>query len=157
MLASKTWKRSEVPAKRYSPSYNSNTNSSLPKLLLKHNGLILKNSYILYLFQISETARLKDMYVLFRGHFCQCDSQNARKYFNPRNFLGNSFSKNYICWFFISRFLRFWKSQDFFKAHCEVESLQCGLVQIRLQPVFCWFSTRGTNRLFVTPHEKIKK
>ena len=80
MLASKTWKRSEVPAKRYSPSYNSSTNSSLPKLLLKHNGLILKNSYILYLFQISETARLKDMYVWFSGHFCQCDSQNARKY-----------------------------------------------------------------------------
>ena len=69
MLASKTWRRSEVPAKRYSPSYNSSINSSLPK-----------NSYILYLFQISETARLKDMYVWFSGHFCQCDSQNARKY-----------------------------------------------------------------------------
>lgn len=64
MLASKTWKRSEVPAKRYSPSYNSSINSSLPKPLLKHNGLIQKNVYILYLFQIIETARPKDQRTL---------------------------------------------------------------------------------------------
>ena len=81
MLASKTWKRSEVPAKRYSPSYNSSTNSSLPKLLLKHNELIQKNIYILYLFQISEIARPKDIYVLFSGLFYQCDSKNFRTFF----------------------------------------------------------------------------
>jgi len=62
MLASKMWKKSEVPAKRYSPSYSSITNSSSPKLPLKHNSLIQKDIYILYLFQISKTARLKDVY-----------------------------------------------------------------------------------------------
>ena len=107
MLASKTWKRSEVPAKKYSPSYNSSTNSSLPKLLLKHNGLIQKNICILYLFQISETARPKDIYMFRLADSFASVTVKILQYSNTWSFLAKNFSKNYMCWFYLSWFLRF--------------------------------------------------